>query len=258
MYAICDGNVAYQIHFLEAIRRGWLAPFHYYGVYDETDYSQIRWLGSHYNEEQLAAARLRTSQAEQIYRAWQRHKQTRTIGFCSSIRQANFLASYFVEAGVAAIALHSSTVGMSREGQCGGWRRGSLGSFSRWTCLWGCRYSGGGDAAVREADGGADGVHAADRAGASAVRAEVALYGDRLQWELPQCGCEAAVDGGADGGDGKKAVAAIPTAPAGCALELETAVVNLFEELSRNRMPLRDRLDLAFIDLRNELGRCLR
>lgn len=115
MYAICDGNVAYQIHFLEAIRRGWLAPFHYYGVYDETDYSQIRWLGSHYDEEQLAAAQLRTSQAEQIYHAWLRHKQTRTIGFCSSIRQANILAAYFVEAGVAAIALHSGTVGMSRE-----------------------------------------------------------------------------------------------------------------------------------------------
>ncbi|WP_207953405.1 hypothetical protein [Paenibacillus agricola] len=27
VYALCDGNVAYQIHFIEAIRRQWLAPF---------------------------------------------------------------------------------------------------------------------------------------------------------------------------------------------------------------------------------------
>jgi type I site-specific restriction endonuclease len=41
VYAICDGNVAYQIHFIEAIQKQWLAPFHYYGVYDDIDYRQI-------------------------------------------------------------------------------------------------------------------------------------------------------------------------------------------------------------------------
>lgn len=52
VYALCDGNVAYQMHFIEAIRRGWLAPFQYYGVFDDTDYSQIRWIGTKYDEEQ--------------------------------------------------------------------------------------------------------------------------------------------------------------------------------------------------------------
>ncbi|WP_339197386.1 hypothetical protein MKY95_05235 [Paenibacillus sp. FSL P4-0176] len=31
------------MRFIEAIRRGWRAPFQYYGVFDDTDYSQIRW-----------------------------------------------------------------------------------------------------------------------------------------------------------------------------------------------------------------------
>lgn len=38
VYVLCDGNVAYQIHFIEAIRRGWLSPFQYFGVYDDTDH----------------------------------------------------------------------------------------------------------------------------------------------------------------------------------------------------------------------------
>jgi Type III restriction enzyme, res subunit len=37
VFAICDGNVAYQIHFIEAIQKQWLAPFHYYGVYDDRE-----------------------------------------------------------------------------------------------------------------------------------------------------------------------------------------------------------------------------
>ena len=41
VFAICNGNVAYRIHFIEAIQRNWLAPFKYYGVYDDTDYSRL-------------------------------------------------------------------------------------------------------------------------------------------------------------------------------------------------------------------------
>jgi superfamily II DNA or RNA helicase len=41
VFALCDGNVAFQLHFLEAIQRQWLCPFRYYGVYDDTDYSAV-------------------------------------------------------------------------------------------------------------------------------------------------------------------------------------------------------------------------
>jgi superfamily II DNA or RNA helicase len=49
VYALCDGNVAYQLQFIEAIQRGWLSPFHYNGIYDDTDYSQLTWLGTRYD-----------------------------------------------------------------------------------------------------------------------------------------------------------------------------------------------------------------
>ncbi|EJR02845.1 DEAD/DEAH box helicase family protein [Bacillus cereus] len=115
IYSICDGNVAYRIDFMEAIQRGWLSPFHYYGVHDETDYSQIRWIGNKYDREELAQVQLREELALNILEAWKKYKKTRTIVFCSSIRQAVFLSTYFNENGYNTISLHSETKHISRE-----------------------------------------------------------------------------------------------------------------------------------------------
>lgn len=109
VFGICDGNVAITINFLDAIQKNWLAPFKYYGVYDETDYSQLRWVGSGYAEEDLERVQLREEMVEMIYREWLSKKQTRTIGFCSSVKQAKFLASYFSNQGVDAINLDGNS-----------------------------------------------------------------------------------------------------------------------------------------------------
>jgi superfamily II DNA or RNA helicase len=114
VYAICDGNVAYQIHFIKAIQKQWLAPFHYYGVYDDTEYRQITWLGTKYDEEELLAVQLTEEMQEKVHAAWIDHKQTRTISFCSSIKQANTLANYFKSKGIRAVSLNSKTVDISR------------------------------------------------------------------------------------------------------------------------------------------------
>ena len=110
VYAICNGNVAYRIDFLEAIQRQWLAPFHYVGVYDETDYSQLTWLGTRYAEDDLLKVQLREEMAEKILQAWNTYKQTRTLVFCSSIRQAVFLSNYFNKQGYKTVPLHSKQV----------------------------------------------------------------------------------------------------------------------------------------------------
>src|SRR5699024_4868273 len=115
VFALCDGNVAYEITFIEAIQRGWLTPFTYYGVKDEIDYSQIRWLGKRYDQHQLLIEQLNTERAAHIYEKWQMYKQSRTLGFCSSIEQAEFLADYFIEQGDKAISLTSQTTNISRE-----------------------------------------------------------------------------------------------------------------------------------------------
>lgn len=115
VYAICNGNVAYRIDFLEAIQRQWLAPFSYFGVYDETDYSQITWLGNKYAEDELLQMQLREEMAYKILRSWEKHKKTRTIVFCSSIKQSEYLASYFTKNGYRTVALHSQHQSIGRK-----------------------------------------------------------------------------------------------------------------------------------------------
>ena len=115
VFALCDGNVAYEITFIEAIQRGWLTPFKYYGVKDDIDYSKIRWLGQRYDQQQLLIEQLNTERAEKIFKEWLKYKQTRTLGFCSSIKQAEFLANYFRQQGIEAISLTSYTQDISRQ-----------------------------------------------------------------------------------------------------------------------------------------------
>ena len=109
VYALCDGNVAISIHFLDAIERAWLAPFNYYGVYDDTDYSAIPWRGTRYDEQELLQLQLREEFAEKIFKEWNRYKQTRTIVFCSSVKQAVYMNSFFQRKGVRSIALHGES-----------------------------------------------------------------------------------------------------------------------------------------------------
>ncbi|MEK3883649.1 DEAD/DEAH box helicase family protein [Paenibacillus sp. PL2-23] len=258
VYAICDGNVAYQIHFLEAIRRGWLSPFHYIGVYDDTDYSQIRWLGNHYDDEQLAAAQLKESLAATIYNAWEEHKQTRTIAFCSSIRQADFLADYFHSRGAEVVSLHSATVGMGR-----------------------------GEAIRRLAEGSLDVIFTVDlfNEGVDIPSVDTLLFvrptesltvftqqvgrGLRLFEQKSHCHIidlignyrNADVKLGLfadneDAGVQKGNAAAITaTLPAGCDIRLDTKVIDLLAELRRKKLPRRELLRQSFNDLKNELGR---
>lgn len=115
IFALCDGNVAYEIHFIEAIRHGWLSPFKYFGVKDDIDYTQIKWLGRKYDPDDLLAAQLISDRAKNVYEKWHEHKQTKTLAFCSSIQQAEYLENYFKDMGVKAITLTSKTVDITRE-----------------------------------------------------------------------------------------------------------------------------------------------
>ena len=55
IYEICDYNVAYEIPLKEAINKGMLVPFRYYGIFDDTtDYNGIRRVRGHYDENDLS------------------------------------------------------------------------------------------------------------------------------------------------------------------------------------------------------------
>ncbi|WP_050679031.1 DEAD/DEAH box helicase family protein [Exiguobacterium acetylicum] len=114
VYAICHHNVAFQMHFTAAIAEGFLTPFHYYGIHDTIDYSQIRRIGRTYDASQLEHRQLDREVADNIYHSWEKHRQTKTIGFCSSIKQAEYLAQVFRDKGTTAFALTGQTTNRAK------------------------------------------------------------------------------------------------------------------------------------------------
>ncbi|NEU27275.1 DEAD/DEAH box helicase family protein [Paenibacillus polymyxa] len=258
VYALCDGNVAYQIHFIEAIRRGWLAPFQYYGVYDHTDYSKIHWLGTKYDDEQLAAVQLQEEQAEKIYTAWVRHKQTRTIGFCSSIRQADFLAKYFRDKGMKVLSLHSRTVQMSREEAI---RQLGVGELEIVFTV--DLFNEGTDIPqvdtllfVRPTESLTVFTQQVGRGLRLAEGKTHCVIIDLIgNYRNADVKFQLFAELEAEDSTRKKQDAIIPEVPESCEIQLETQVIDLLQELSRKKMPHREKLHRDFLDLKQELGR---
>lgn len=110
---VCDRNIAYEVRLLEAVDRGWLAPFQYYALYDPVDYSQLRWTGVGYDEAQLEEHLSRDTRADLIvtnlHRYQPSHETRKTIAFCSNVGHARWMAIAFRERGLEAAALTGAT-----------------------------------------------------------------------------------------------------------------------------------------------------
>lgn len=112
IYEICDYNVAYEINLKEAINKGMLVPFHYYGIYDETDYSQIRLVRGTYSEEDLNKAYVGNNyRSDLIMKYYKKYGSQRALGFCCSRAHAEDMARYFSENNVPAAAVYSDAQG---------------------------------------------------------------------------------------------------------------------------------------------------
>lgn len=110
VFALCDYNIIYEARLKEAINKGWLVPFRYYGVYDETDYNSIEYRNGKYDEKQLEQALNINRRADLILQHYLKYNSRRTLGFCSSRGHAIFMAEYFVKHGIKACAVISGTI----------------------------------------------------------------------------------------------------------------------------------------------------
>jgi superfamily II DNA or RNA helicase len=256
IYAICDGNLAYRIDFLQAIGHGWLSPFNYYGIYDETDYSQITWLGTRYDEEELLSIQLKDSYASKIIEAWEAHKQKRSLVFCSSIRQAEFLSRYFNDRGYSTIALTSKPSGISRSEVIEMLEDGKLDAIFTVDL-----FNEGVDIPsvdtllfVRPTESltvftqqVGRGLRLHDNKEACVI---IDLIGNYRNADIKM----SLFNQGETKGTGEKPPV-IPTTPESCTLNLETRVVDLLAEMARKKQPRKDALKDAYYELKYEMGR---
>lgn len=107
VFALCDYNLVYEVRLKEAINKGWLVPFRYYGIFDETDYSGIDYRNGKYDEKQLEQILNINKRADLILQNYLKYNSRRALGFCSSRGHAVFMAEYFAEYGIKACAVIS-------------------------------------------------------------------------------------------------------------------------------------------------------
>ncbi len=114
LLALCQENLVYRCDVVEGIRRGLLAPYHYFGVPDEVDYRNIPWRSSRFDEAALTAAVATETRARNILDQYRNRAGTRTIAFCCSQAHADFMAKFFCEQGVRAVAVHAGPTSAAR------------------------------------------------------------------------------------------------------------------------------------------------
>lgn len=112
IYEICDYNVPYELSLREAINKGVLVPFHYYGVYDATDYSSVHLVRGHYDEQELTALyRGNMNRHDLIYKHYRKYHSRRALGFCCSRAHAEEMAGEFSQRGIPSVAVYSNANG---------------------------------------------------------------------------------------------------------------------------------------------------
>ena len=108
------GRTASELRLWDALDADLLVPFHYFGVSDDVDLSQLEWTRGTYDTAQLD--RLYTgndARAAKVIREL-RDKVTgtehmRALGFCVSVQHAHYMATVFNAAGIASVAVDGGT-----------------------------------------------------------------------------------------------------------------------------------------------------
>lgn len=100
-----DNHIAVELRLWDALERGRLCPFQYFGLHDDTDLSSVKWSRKGYDTADLehlytgddGRVRLVLEQVRQKHRD---PVPMRALGFCVSIAHAEFMARRFTEAGL--------------------------------------------------------------------------------------------------------------------------------------------------------------
>ncbi|MFE6481435.1 DUF3427 domain-containing protein [Streptomyces sp. NPDC057757] len=109
-----EGRIAAELRLWEALENDLLCPFHYFGIPDGTDLTNLNWQKGAYADRDLGNlytgnhARARIV-VKQIRDKVSNPGAMRALGFCVTKAHAHFMAGFFREAGFQAVALDSDS-----------------------------------------------------------------------------------------------------------------------------------------------------
>ncbi len=113
---LCSGNVivSYELRF--GIESGILCPYHYFGCFDDVDYTQIQHNGLAYSVRDLEKALIIPKRDAAIIRKWREKAEGKpTVAFCCSIKHAERVAASFNSEGISAAVYTSKTERQNRQ-----------------------------------------------------------------------------------------------------------------------------------------------
>jgi HKD family nuclease len=104
------GRVAVELRLWDALDRGLLSPFHYFGIHDNVDLSRIAWTRGRYDDRQLenlyTGSDVRVAQIlRQLQQKVSDIGRMRALGFCVGVDHARFMAERFTRAGIPSSAV---------------------------------------------------------------------------------------------------------------------------------------------------------
>ncbi len=115
------GRTASELRLWDALDADLLVPFHYFGVSDDVDLSQVEWRRGNYDTSQLD--RLYTgndARAAKVIRELRDKvvgtEHMRAIGFCVSVQHAHYMSKVFNDAGIPSVAVDGGTDEAARTG----------------------------------------------------------------------------------------------------------------------------------------------
>lgn len=126
------GAPTYELRLWHALDRGLLCPFHYFGIDDGTDLRSVAWSANGYDASGLDRLFIDQGGARsqliirELFDKIEDTGRMRAVAFCTTIGHADFMASEFQRAGLAARALHSRISQEVRDELVSRFRRGDL------------------------------------------------------------------------------------------------------------------------------------
>lgn len=111
---LCSGNMLVNFGLKSGIDNGILTPYHYFGCFDNIDYSKIQHNGIHYGIRSLNRALIIPERYVAVIAKWREHSEGKaTLAFCCSQRHAKYVAKQFNEGGISA-GVYISTTGFPK------------------------------------------------------------------------------------------------------------------------------------------------
>ena len=112
VFALCDYNTVYEVRLADAINRGYLVPFRYYGIFDETvNYNNVKYINGKYDNTELEEALMLNKRGNLILNHYGKYNSKRALGFCTSKKHAEYMAEYFCKNGIESAAVYSGSTG---------------------------------------------------------------------------------------------------------------------------------------------------